>query len=163
MTGSDTTTLTTAFYEHIEATTRLIRVALELEWTIFTRFVVGVILGTFLTVLYLLFTLRNTRQPLTTWERLNKPVVKLFRPWIFSLLLGHADPYAKSIGKLGQLGRDRPFVDGPIRFAHIHLFSWFLYRYYACKFYSFTPCFLPLLLSTFRFFLVGPQAQPQSV
>ncbi|KAI9494641.1 hypothetical protein BDB00DRAFT_817631 [Zychaea mexicana] len=89
--------LAAAAYEHMEATARLVRVALALEWTIFTRFIVGVILATLLTVIYLLFTLRNARQPLVIWERLNKPIVKLFRPWIFAQLLANADPYAQSI------------------------------------------------------------------
>ena len=92
--------LVTAMYEHMEATARLVRVALALEMTIFTRFIVGVIVATGITVIYLLLTLRNGRQPLVIWERLNKPIVKLFRPWIFAHLLGKADPYAQSIGRV---------------------------------------------------------------
>ncbi|KAI9250151.1 hypothetical protein BDA99DRAFT_522990 [Phascolomyces articulosus] len=89
--------LAAAAYEQAQATARLVRVALQLEWTIFTRFIVGVIVVTLLTVIYLLLTLRNARQPLVIWERLNKPIVKLFRPWIFARLLANADPYAQSI------------------------------------------------------------------
>ena len=91
--------LAAAAYEQMQATARLVRVALQLEWTIFTRFIVGVIVVTLLTVVYLLFTLRKARQPLIIWERLNKPIIKLFRPWIFARLLAKADPYAESIGK----------------------------------------------------------------
>lgn len=90
---------TAALYGHMEATVHLVRVALELEWTIFTRFIVGVILVTLISLVYLLFTMRNARQPLSIWERLNKPLIKLFRPRIFAYLLGKADPYATSIGK----------------------------------------------------------------
>lgn len=97
--ASDLSPLANAIYEHFEATGRLVRVALELEWTIFTRFIVGVIITTFITVIYLLLTMRNARQPLVIWERLNKPIIKLFRPWIFATLLNNADPYAQSIGK----------------------------------------------------------------
>ncbi|KAG2220270.1 hypothetical protein INT45_009885 [Circinella minor] len=89
--------LAAAAYEQMQATARLVRVALQLEWTIFTRFIVGVIVITLLTVVYLLFTLRKARQPLIIWERLNKPIIKLFRPWIFGRLLAKADPYAESI------------------------------------------------------------------
>lgn len=95
--------LATAIYEHFQATVRLIQVALMLEWTIFTRFVVGVILATILSVLYLVFSLRNARQPLVIWERLNKPLVKLFRAWIFAWLLGNADPYVRSIGSFKSI------------------------------------------------------------
>lgn len=97
--ASDLSPLANAIYEHFEATGRLVRVALELEWTIFTRFIVGVIIATVITVIYLLLTMRNARQPLVIWERLNKPIIKLFRPWIFATLLNKADPYAQSIGK----------------------------------------------------------------
>ncbi|KAJ8663881.1 hypothetical protein O0I10_000156 [Lichtheimia ornata] len=95
--ASDLSPLANAIYEHFEATGRLVRVALELEWTIFTRFIVGVIITTVITVIYLLLTMRNARQPLVIWERLNKPIIKLFRPWIFATLLNNADPYAQSI------------------------------------------------------------------
>lgn len=87
-----------AFYEHVNATVRLTKVALELEWTIFTRFTVGVVTATILSTLYLVLTLRNSKRPLVVWEKLNKPLIKLFRPKIFSLLLGNVNPYSASIG-----------------------------------------------------------------
>jgi hypothetical protein len=92
--------LAEAFSEHVQATIRLSKVALELEWTIFTRFTVGVLLATALSIMYLVFTLRNSRRPLVVWERLNKPLIKLFRARIFSFLLGNVNPYSGSIGKI---------------------------------------------------------------
>jgi hypothetical protein len=91
--------LADAFSEHVQATIRLTKVALELEWTIFTRFTVGVIAATILSVIYLVWTLRHSRRPLTVWEKLNKPLIKSFRPKIFAFLLGNINPYSKSIGK----------------------------------------------------------------
>ncbi|KAL1936759.1 hypothetical protein VTP01DRAFT_893 [Rhizomucor pusillus] len=119
--------LATAIYEHFQATVRLIQVALMLEWTIFTRFVVGVILATILSVLYLVFSLRNARQPLVIWERLNKPLVKLFRAWIFAWLLGNADPYVRSIdlristfsrGFCTGIMRDHKSIHNPFKSIH---------------------------------------------
>lgn len=89
--------LADAFSEHIQATIRLTKVALELEWTIFTRFLVGVIVATVLSVIYLVWTLRHSRRPLTVWEKLNKPLIKVFRPKIFAFLLGNINPYSGSI------------------------------------------------------------------
>ncbi|KAI8983488.1 hypothetical protein BDB01DRAFT_790982 [Pilobolus umbonatus] len=89
--------LADAFSSHIEATVRLTKVALELEWTIFTRFIVGVIFATVLSVIYLVWTLRNSRRPLVVWEKLNKPLIKLFRPRIFSFILKNINPYSGSI------------------------------------------------------------------
>lgn len=90
--------LADAFSEHVQATIRLAKVALELEWTIFTRFTVGVITATILSTFYLILTLRNSKRPLVVWEKLNKPLIKVFRPKIFSFLLGNMNPYSASIG-----------------------------------------------------------------
>lgn len=92
--------LADAFSQHIQATIQLTKVALELEWTIFTRFTVGVITATMLSIIYLVLTLRNSKRPLVVWEKLNKPLIKLFRPRIFAFLLGNMNPYSKSIGML---------------------------------------------------------------
>jgi len=105
MSGSEVATsslLADAFSEHVQATIRLTKVALELEWTVFTRFTVGVIAATILSVIYLVWTLRNSRRPLVVWEKLNKPLIKIFRPKIFAFLLGNINPYSGSIGKLGH-------------------------------------------------------------
>lgn len=91
--------LADAFSEHVQATVRLTKVALELEWTVFTRFTVGVIAATFLSIIYLVWTLRHSRRPLVVWEKLNKPLIKIFRPKIFAFLLGNINPYSGSIGK----------------------------------------------------------------
>lgn len=91
--------LAAALHEHIDASLNLIRVALELEWTILTRFIVGVAFATFLSVIYLLWTLRHSKQPLVVWEKLNRPMVKLFRGWIFATLLRNVNPYSGSIGQ----------------------------------------------------------------
>lgn len=92
-------TLTEAFRAHVQATIRLTKVVLELEWTIFTRFIVGVIVATFLSIIYLVWTLRKSRRPLVIWDRLNKPIIKLFRPRIFAFLMRNSNPYSGSIGK----------------------------------------------------------------
>ncbi|KAI8636250.1 hypothetical protein BD408DRAFT_426429 [Parasitella parasitica] len=89
--------LADAFSQHVQATIRLTRVALELEWTVFTRFTVGVIAATILSVIYLVWTLRHSRRPLVVWEKLNKPLIKIFRPKIFAFLLGNNNPYSGSI------------------------------------------------------------------
>ncbi|CAO3626783.1 unnamed protein product [Mucor fragilis] len=89
--------LADAFSEHVQATIRLTKVALELEWTVFTRFTVGVIAATVLSVIYLVWTLRHSRRPLVVWEKLNKPLIKIFRPKIFAFLLGNINPYSGSI------------------------------------------------------------------
>ena len=91
--------LAAAFSDHINASLNLIRVALELEWTILTRFIVGVAVATFLSVVYLTLSLRNSRQPLVVWEKLNRPMVKLFRSWIFATLLRNVNPFSGSIGR----------------------------------------------------------------
>ncbi|CAO3669203.1 unnamed protein product [Rhizopus stolonifer] len=90
-------TLTEAFKAHFQATIRLTKVALELEWTIFTQFTVGVIVATFLSILYLVWTLRKSKRPLVIWERLNKPLIKLFRPRLFAFLMNNLNPYSGSI------------------------------------------------------------------
>lgn len=95
---STTSLLADAFYEHVQATIHLTKVALELEWTIFTRFTVGVIAATVLSVIYLVFTLRNSKRPLVVWEKLNKPLIKVFRPKIFAFLFSNMNPYSGSIG-----------------------------------------------------------------
>jgi hypothetical protein len=91
--------LAAAFSQHINASLNLIRVAVELEWTILTRFIVGVAVATLLSVVYLLWTLRHSKQPLVVWEKLNRPMVKLFRAWIFATLLRNVNPYTGSIGE----------------------------------------------------------------
>ncbi|ORX45869.1 Thioesterase/thiol ester dehydrase-isomerase [Hesseltinella vesiculosa] len=80
-----------------QATANLIRVCLALEWTVFSRSMMSVVTIAFFYLVYLIFTLRNVRQPLTVWEKLGKPVIKPFRPWVYSFLLGKSDPYANSI------------------------------------------------------------------
>ncbi|KAI8880927.1 hypothetical protein K501DRAFT_296163 [Backusella circina FSU 941] len=116
-----------AFSEHVQATIRLTKVALELEWTIFTRFTVGVLFATVLSIMYLVFTLRNSRRPLVVWERLNKPLIKLFRARIFSFLLGNVNPYSGSIdmkittfsrGYCTGFMRDRKKNRNPFRSIH---------------------------------------------
>ncbi|CAO3664362.1 unnamed protein product [Umbelopsis ramanniana] len=89
--------LAAAFSDHINASLNLIRVALELEWTILTQFIVGVAVATFLSVVYLTLSLRNSKQPLVVWEKLNRPMVKLFRSWIFATLLRNVNPFSGSI------------------------------------------------------------------
>lgn len=103
MTQATPALLADAFSEHVNATVRLAKVALELEWTIFTRFTVGVITATILSTFYLVLTLRNSKRPLVVWEKLNKPLIKLFRPKIFSFLLGNMNPYSASIGTQSTL------------------------------------------------------------
>lgn len=98
--------LADAFSEHVQATIRLTKVALELEWTVFTRFTVGVIAATVLSVIYLVWTLRHSRRPLVVWEKLNKPLIKIFRPKIFAFLLGNINPYSGSIGKVNTILKD---------------------------------------------------------
>ncbi|KAI8987709.1 hypothetical protein BDF20DRAFT_815624 [Mycotypha africana] len=95
--SANTTLLKDAFYQHVQATVQLTKVALALEWTVFTRFTVGVVVATFLSIVYLMFTLRHTRRPLVIWEKLNKPIIKLFRPRLFAFLLGGMNPYTTSI------------------------------------------------------------------
>jgi MFS superfamily sulfate permease-like transporter len=63
--------LSETFKAHVQASIRLIKVALELEWTVFTRFIAGVIMGAFLSIIYLIWTLHKTKHPLVVWERLN--------------------------------------------------------------------------------------------
>lgn len=90
--------LADAFSEHVQATIRLAKVALEVELTVFTRFIFGVITATILSIIYLVLTLRHSRRPLAVWEKLNKPLIKIFRPKIFAFLLGNINPYSGSIG-----------------------------------------------------------------
>ncbi|KAI8890380.1 hypothetical protein K501DRAFT_236592 [Backusella circina FSU 941] len=89
--------LVAALYGHFQATLYLIQVALMLEWTIFTRLFAFLVVLTFSYIFYILITLRHGRHPLMIWEKLGKPVVKLFRPWTFAKLVGNSDPYARSI------------------------------------------------------------------
>jgi hypothetical protein len=91
--------LADAFSEHVQATIRLAKVALEVELTVFARFMVGVVAATILSIIYLVWTLRHSRRPLVVWEKLNKPLIKVFRPKIFAYLLGNINPYSGSIGK----------------------------------------------------------------
>jgi hypothetical protein len=88
-----------ALYGHLRATIHLVQVALKLEWTIFSRLLMGLTIITFAYLIYIMITLRHGRHPLMIWEKLGKPVVKIFRPWTFSYLLNNSDPYARSIGK----------------------------------------------------------------
>lgn len=92
--------LSEAFKAHVQGSIRLIKVALELEWTVFTRFIVGVIMNTFLSIVYLVWILRQTKRPLVIWERLNKPLIKLFRPRIFTFLMRNLNSYSASVGKV---------------------------------------------------------------
>ncbi|KAI7902844.1 uncharacterized protein BX663DRAFT_568749 [Cokeromyces recurvatus] len=119
--------LTEALYEHLQATIQLTKVALELEWTVFTRFIVGAMIATFFSIIYLVFTLRNSRRPLVIWEKLNKPLIKLFRPKIFAFLLGNMNPYSRSIdmristysrGFCTGLMRDRQKNRNPFKSIH---------------------------------------------
>ncbi|CAO3598739.1 unnamed protein product [Absidia cylindrospora] len=89
--------LSKALYQHLQATIQLFQVALALEWTILTRFIVGVIVATCLSILYLVWTLRESQQPLVVWEKLNKPLITLFRPKLFAYLLSGVNPYAGSV------------------------------------------------------------------
>jgi hypothetical protein len=101
--ASKQSVLAQALYQHFQATIQLIQAALALEWTILTRFIVGVIVATILSILYLVWTLRDSQQPLHVWEKLNKPLIKLFRPKIFAFLLSGVNPYVGSIGKTGKV------------------------------------------------------------
>ncbi|KAI8097858.1 uncharacterized protein B0P05DRAFT_94591 [Gilbertella persicaria] len=89
--------LITALYGHLEASIYLVQVALKLEWTIFSRLLTGLMVLTFSYIVYILITLKDGRHPLVIWEKLGKPVVKIFRPWTFARLLNNSDPYASSI------------------------------------------------------------------
>jgi hypothetical protein len=92
--------LVAALYGHFQASLHLIQVVLMLEWTIFTRLFAFLVVLTFSYIFYILITLRHGRHPLMIWEKLGKPVVKLFRPWTFAKLVGSSDPYARSIGNI---------------------------------------------------------------
>ncbi|CAO3620961.1 unnamed protein product [Mucor hiemalis] len=94
---TSTSPLIAALYGHLEATIHLIQVAVKLEWTIFSRLLSGLTFVTFAYIIYIMITLRHGRHPLMIWEKLGKPVVKIFRPWTFSKLLNNSDPYASSI------------------------------------------------------------------
>lgn len=96
---SSNSPLIAALYGHLEATIRLVQVAVKLEWTIFSRLLTGLTIVTFAYIIYILITLRHGNNPLLIWEKLGKPVVKIFRPWTFARLLNTSDPYASSIGK----------------------------------------------------------------
>ncbi|KAI8974130.1 hypothetical protein BDB01DRAFT_807711 [Pilobolus umbonatus] len=93
----DSSPLISALYGHLEATINLIQAILKLEWTIFSRLIAGLVILTFLYIIYIVITLRHSRHPLLIWNKLGKPVVKLFRPLTFSYLLNSSDPYARSI------------------------------------------------------------------
>lgn len=95
---SETSPLIAALYSHLEATIHLIQVAVKLEWTIFSRLIGTLLVTTFAYIVYILISLRHGRHPLMIWEKLGKPVVKIFRPWTFARLLNNSDPYASSIG-----------------------------------------------------------------
>ncbi|KAI9478696.1 MAG: hypothetical protein EXX96DRAFT_595878 [Benjaminiella poitrasii] len=124
---SSNSLLVEALYEHLQATIQLAKVALELEWTVFTRFTVGAIVATLLSTIYLVLTLRNSRRPLVIWEKLNKPLIKIFRPKIFAFLLGNMNPYSRSIdmristfsrGFCTGLMRDRQRNRNPFKSIH---------------------------------------------
>lgn len=100
---TDTSPLIAALYGHVEATIHLVQVAVKLEWTIFSRLIGTLLVTTFAYIVYILITLRHGRHPLMIWEKLGKPVVKIFRPWTFARLLNNSDPYASSIGKYSLL------------------------------------------------------------
>ncbi|RCI05430.1 hypothetical protein CU098_013499 [Rhizopus stolonifer] len=89
--------LVAAFYAHLDATIDLMQVILRYEWTIFIRFTIALSLATIVYIIYIILTLRHGLHPLLIWDRLGKPVVKIFRPWTFSYLLNKSDPYASSI------------------------------------------------------------------
>jgi hypothetical protein len=99
LTTSSIAPLTEALYTHLQASLHLLQVFLTLEWTVFSRLTFGILALAFVYLLALVFSLRNDRQPLVIWEKLGKPVIKPLRPRVFAFLLGHTDPYAKSIGK----------------------------------------------------------------
>ncbi|KAK4518044.1 uncharacterized protein ATC70_001394 [Mucor velutinosus] len=94
---ASTSPLIAALYGHLEATIHLVQVALKLEWTIFSRLLAVLMFLTMAYIIYILITLRHGRHPLMIWEKLGKPVVKIFRPWTFARLLNNSDPYARSI------------------------------------------------------------------
>lgn len=100
-----------ALYGHLQATIHLVQVALKLEWTIFTRLVGGLTFITFAYLIYIMITLRHGRHPLMIWEKLGKPVVKIFRPWTFAYLLNNSDPYARSIGKYIYTNTDKVLIN----------------------------------------------------
>ncbi|KAI8081426.1 uncharacterized protein BX664DRAFT_340368 [Halteromyces radiatus] len=89
--------LVDALYSHVQATLHLTQVVLTLEWTVFSRLTFSILGLAFIYLLYLIFSLRNARQPLVVWEKLGKPIIKPLRSRVFSFLLGQNDPYAKSI------------------------------------------------------------------
>lgn len=97
--SSNSSPLIAALYGHLEATIHLIQVAVKLEWTIFSRLLACLTFITLAYIVYILITLRHGTHPLMIWEKLGKPVVKIFRPWTFARLLNSSDPYARSIGK----------------------------------------------------------------
>ncbi|KAI9311287.1 hypothetical protein BX666DRAFT_1868275 [Dichotomocladium elegans] len=86
-----------ALYDHVQAAVCLVSVVLELEWTILSRFLIGVIVATWLSVIYLVWSLRHSRQPLEMWECLNKPIIKLIRPQLFSYLFRNISPYSATV------------------------------------------------------------------
>ncbi|GAA5810311.1 hypothetical protein MFLAVUS_003732 [Mucor flavus] len=97
LTETSSSPLIAALYGHLEATVHLVQVAVKLEWTIFSRLLSSLVIVTFSYIFYILITLRHGRHPLMIWEKLGKPVVKIFRPWTFARLLNNSDPYASSI------------------------------------------------------------------
>lgn len=133
---TSTSPLIAALYGHLEATIHLIQVAVKLEWTIFSRLLSGLTFVTFAYIIYIMITLRHGRHPLMIWEKLGKPVVKIFRPWTFSKLLNNSDPYASSIGKYLILNLMFAYLIRSFcvsRYACFNIFSWILYCYYAGK------------------------------
>jgi hypothetical protein len=128
--------LVAALYGHFQATLHLIQVALMLEWTIFTRLFAFLVVLTFSYIFYILITLRHGRHPLMIWEKLGKPVVKLFRPWTFAKLVGSSDPYARSIGKYSLFYQMAISIYIFLnRYESIDVFTWFLYGCNESKLY----------------------------
>ncbi|KAI7860144.1 hypothetical protein BDC45DRAFT_495781 [Circinella umbellata] len=89
--------LFSAYNDQVKATTRLVGIILELEWTILTRFIIGAIVATLFSILYLVWNLRHAQKIYVVWESLNKPVIKLFRAKIFALIYGNINPSIKSL------------------------------------------------------------------
>ena len=92
--------LISAYNGQVKATTRLVSIALKLEWTILTRFIIGVAVATLVSIFYLIWSLRYAQKIYEIWESLNKPVIKLFRARIFAFIYGNINPFIKSLGKI---------------------------------------------------------------
>ncbi|RUS22001.1 hypothetical protein BC937DRAFT_90674 [Endogone sp. FLAS-F59071] len=96
-TATPITTSKEAFRIILADVPRLLRKAIELEWSLVRLFIVGTVVATAFTAAYLVFALRNSKSPLKAWESLGGPVVKAFRPSLFALLLSNANPFSSSI------------------------------------------------------------------